>query len=177
MLDATDQANYEVVKKVLLATYQVISETYRKLVFGKILDIANPDAWLRKHRQNFCQWLRMSDKAPEELMLMETNYQKLPWWLETAMRNLNLGTFEELAEATVRYQGNQRKLEEVKRRSKPRVGPWLTLNRTTYQSRPPEQRNLERECKIETKPFPPRKQANLSVIGVEKRSYQKELQG
>ena len=65
MLDATDQANYEVVKKVLLATYQVISETHRKLVFGQTLDITNPDEWLRKHRQNFRQWLRTSDKAPK----------------------------------------------------------------------------------------------------------------
>ena len=78
MLGAIHQANYEVVKKVLLATYQVTSETYRKLVFGQTLDVANPDEWLRKHRQNFRQWLRTSDKAPEELMLMETIYQKLP---------------------------------------------------------------------------------------------------
>ena len=76
MLDATEQANYEVVKKVLVATYQVTSETYRKLVFGQTLDIANPDDWLRMHRQNFRQWFRMSDKAPEELVLMETIYQK-----------------------------------------------------------------------------------------------------
>ena len=53
MLDTTDQSNYEVVKKVLLAMYQVNSETYRKLVFGQNLDIANPDEWLRKNRQNF----------------------------------------------------------------------------------------------------------------------------
>ena len=78
MLDATDQANYEVVKKVLLVTYQVTSETYRKLVFGQTLDIAKPDELLRKHRQNFRQWLRTSDKAPEELMVMEQTIKKLP---------------------------------------------------------------------------------------------------
>ena len=177
MLDLTDQANYEVVKKVLLATYQVISETYRKLVFGQTLDIANPDVWLRKHRQNFCQWLRTSDKGPEELMLIETIYQKLPWWLETAMRNLNPGIFEELAESTVRYLGNQQKLEELNRRSKPRVDPWLTLNTTPYQSRPPEPRNLERECKIETKPFPPRDACQFECYRCGKKVISKGIAG
>ena len=102
---------------------------------------------------------------------METIYQKLPRWLETAMRNLNPGTFEELAEAAVRHLGNQRKPEEVNRRSEPRVGSRPTLNRTPYRSRPPELKNLERKHKIGTKPFPPRDVSQLECYRCGKKSH------
>ena len=102
---------------------------------------------------------------------METIYQKLPRWLETAICNLNPGTFEELAEAAVRHLGNQRKPEEVNRRSESRVGSRPILNTTPYRSRPPELRNLEREHKIEIKPFPPRDVSQLECYRCGKKGH------
>ena len=108
-LSAADQGYYDIVKNLLLATYQVTTEAYRKNIFEQAFDTANPGNWLSKHQQSFKQWLESSDKDPELLMILETTYRKLPKWLETQTRNLNPETFEELTEVVVRHLGNQQR--------------------------------------------------------------------
>ena len=135
-LSAADLGDYGIVKNLLLATYQITTEAYRKREFEQAFDTANPGSWLRKHQQCFKQWLQSSDKDPELLMLLETTYRKLPKWLETQMRNLNPETFEELTEAIVRHLGNQWRPDETYTKGDhkefPRQFPVLSLTDPDY---------------------------------------------
>ena len=107
-LPASQQADYAMVKRVLLATYRISTETHRRKVFERAFNTANPDEWLREYRQNFNQWLDSTGKPDREAMLVELVLAKLPSWLETPKRNLDCPNYEDLMETIIRHLGNQK---------------------------------------------------------------------
>ena len=108
---ADQQADYDAVRAELLREYHITTETFRRRTFDTPIDSTNPDTWLSKHRQHFQQWLLSSPLDSEATMQMEVTLWRLPKWLETQMRNLNLRSFKELSEAIVRHLANQTRRE------------------------------------------------------------------
>ena len=108
-LAASEQIDYEVVKRTLLRTYHISSETYRKRIFETHFNSSNTEAWFRSFKQDFNQWIETSNRDPLETVLHELALKKLPPWLQGQMRNLNPSTFKELSEAVARYPGNSKK--------------------------------------------------------------------
>ena len=105
-LPASQQADDAMVKRVLLATYRISTETHRWKVSERAANTANPDQWLWQYPPNFNQWLDSTGKPDREAMLMELVQAKLPSWLETQIRNLDCPNYEELMETIIRHLGN-----------------------------------------------------------------------
>ena len=113
-LPAVQQADYQMVKSILLAVYQVSTETHLKKVFEQSFNSNKPDQWLQDNKKFFYQWLDPMKVPIGEVVMMELVLAKLPPWLEAQMRNLNCQRYTELTECIVRHLGNQRtKTERV----------------------------------------------------------------
>ena len=61
-LVASEQIEYEVVKRTLLRTYHISSETYRKRIFETHFASSNTEAWFRRFKQDFNQWIQTSNR-------------------------------------------------------------------------------------------------------------------
>ena len=118
-LRAANQGDYEVMKRALLPTYHISSETYRKKVFDQSFNTNNPYAWFRMYKQPYGQWIESTEKTAFDAVLLELVLRKLPHWLEAQMRNLNPATYEELNKAVVRHMANQRREGKEKREERP----------------------------------------------------------
>ena len=103
-LAASEQIDYEVLKRILLRTYHISSETYRKRIFETFFNSSNSEAWFRSFKQDLNQWIETSNRDPLKTVLHELVLKKLPPWLQGQMRNLNPSIFEEHSEAVARYQ-------------------------------------------------------------------------
>ena len=111
-LPVDQQADYATVRRVLLSTYQISTESYRRKVFDQNFDQNNPDRWLRTYHQNFDLWLDSPEPPERETLLIELVLAKLPSWLEGQMRNLNCHSYAELTEAIIRHLGNSKAKNE-----------------------------------------------------------------
>ena len=101
-LVASEQIDYDMVKRTLLRTYHISSKIYRKRIFETTFNSSNTEAWFKSFKQDFNQWIKTSNRDPLETVLHELALQKLPPWLQGQMRKLNPGTFEELPDAVAR---------------------------------------------------------------------------
>ena len=108
-LPAADQSDYSIVKKTLLSTYQISTDTYRKKVFNQHFDTNNKDTWLYIYQQSFTQWIDSTGKSTFFAVLYELALRRLPRLLELEIWNIQPATFNDLKEAVTRYLGNQRR--------------------------------------------------------------------
>ena len=108
LINAVQQADFQIVKNTLLAIYQISTETRRRKVFEQTFNPTNPDQWLRVLRQDINQWLYSFQKPPREAILTELVLSTLLAWLVTQMRNLDCQTYEELMETIIHHLGNSK---------------------------------------------------------------------
>ena len=83
-LSVEQQNDCDEVKQTLLSTYEVSTETYRRLVFEQWFVQNNADAWLRNTGRVIPNGWTPRTKCIETV-LVELSICKLPKWLETYM--------------------------------------------------------------------------------------------